>query len=897
METPLVLDVQRAVGDRYEILALAGSGSMGTVFRARHRALGHIVAIKVLDPEVAASEMRQARFHREASLAAALSHPNIVPVYEFDARDGITFLIMPFVRGSTLADLGGRIRGDAQAVLRVLWDVGAALDYAHQHGVIHRDVKPSNVLIEEDTGRALLTDFGVARKRSVSESSLTAPGSVIGTLDYMAPEQVAGRDVDGRADLYSLAVIGFELLTGTRPAPGSERSALAKIVARPLGDLASAQAFVTVLAREPDDRPATARDWLSKIERARRWRRPVLAAVGAALVLLIAAGFVIRPWWKSPPRAPSLAVMPFTVLGTAPYPPAQLPAYFISRFSPVPKLGEVLSFGKVLAQAGQDAPSSGDAEAAARRLGARYFIRGNVEFAADGQVTLTTTLYEVGRKKPRRSGTATGSVDRLSDVMDQAWAKLLPNFAPNPYGTIPRGKEAIAAYFNAEDAFRAGDYREAREAYQRVIELDSTCSVAHLRLALVAGQVDASEAGFGAALTGAWQHETGLSPADSVLLEGFSLLVRRGDGWSAAERFRRATELAPEYAHTWFAQGEFVYHFGNLFGEPLSEAEDAFNRVLDLDPTFEPAIAHLISLTYMLHNDHRETERLMRDYLRADSVSVVAEAVGIADTLLFGSLSGRGRLLHDVERHSPTALQFLAFQAAIFGDEAARRGPTRRILAALQHRATTDPQRVQALRMSIAANLRNGWADSAQTLLRRVFQGAALRERDEWLVLAHVSGLPSLGPWRDAAERLDQERLPSTDDESTRHWLLARAGIRPAVHRAALQQLATDSSPLPLSLSLDLAAREAVAGHDTAKALALWDTATQRYSVLAVPLGLVNSLWPIRLEVVRVSLASGDMRRAEATCGTFDTLIGYADQAAWPEVERLCAPWRQPRTI
>jgi len=887
-----VLDVQRAVGDRYDILAPAGKGSMGVVFRARHRVLGHIVAIKVLDPEVAASEMRQARFQREAALAAALSHPNIVPVYEFDTRHGITFLIMPFVRGSTLAELGARIRGNTPTVLRILWDVGTALDFAHEHGVIHRDVKPSNILIEEETGRALLTDFGVARREQVSESSLTAPGSVIGTLDYMAPEQVAGQDVDGRADLYSLAVVGFELLTGTRPASESDPSALAKIAARSLSDPASAQALVSALAREPRQRPATARAWLAKIERARRWRRPVLAAAAAVVVILIVAGLVIRPWWKSPTVAPSLAVMPFTVLGTAPYPPAQLPAYFISRFSPVPKLGEVLSFGKVLAQTGQDPPSSSEAEAAAQRLGARYFIRGNVEFSSDGQATLTTTLYEVGHKKPRRSGTASGPVDRISDVMDQAWAKILPDFAPNPYGTIPRGKEAIAAFFNAEDAFRSGDYREAREDYRRVIELDSSFAVAHLRLALVAAQVDASEAGFGAALTGAWQHETGLSPADSVLLEGFSLLVRRGDGWSAAERFKRATDMAPEYAHAWFAQGEFVYHFGNLFGEPLSEAEEAFNRVLDLDPSFEPAIAHLISLSYLLHTDHRETERLMQAYLRADSVSVVAEAVGIADTILFGTLAGRGHLLQDIERHSPTALQFLAFQSAVFGSEATRRGVTRRILAALAHRSTTDQQRVQALRMGVAADLRNGWTDSAQLLLRKAFPGAATRERDQWLVLAHVSGLPSLGAWRDAAQRLDASGLTETEDQPTVHWLLARAGVRPEQHAAALQQLAADSSPLPLSLSLDLAAREALAQRDTLKALTLWDTATRRYSVLAVPLGLVTSLWPLRLEIVRVSAARGDTSRAEPTCGTFDTLIGYVDQVATREVERLCAPWR-----
>ena len=199
--TPPPEDVQRAVGARYEVLALAAAGGMGAVFRARHRALGHFVAIKVLPPDIAASEMRQARFKREAALAASLSHPHIVPVYEFDTSKGITFLIMPFVHGRTLETCGRRAT-DLASVRRVLREVGAALDFAHERGIVHRDVKPSNILIEKDTNRALLADFGVARAEESALSTLTAPGTPIGTLAYMAPEQMAGSaELDGRADL------------------------------------------------------------------------------------------------------------------------------------------------------------------------------------------------------------------------------------------------------------------------------------------------------------------------------------------------------------------------------------------------------------------------------------------------------------------------------------------------------------------------------------------------------------------------------------------------------------------------------------------------------------------------------------------------------------------------
>ncbi|PYP43596.1 MAG: hypothetical protein DMD42_09635, partial [Gemmatimonadetes bacterium] len=496
MQTPDLEAVQRAVGDRYEVLSLAGIGGMGAVFRARHRTLGHIVAVKVLPPDVAASAMRHERFRREATLGASLDHPNIVRVYDFETREGISFLIMTFVRGDTFEErLRGTARVPTDQILRMVREIADALGYAHRRGIVHRDVKPSNILLDEDSGRALLADFGIARVEGAGESSLTQPGAAIGTPGYMAPEQAASGRVDGRADLHSLAAVAFEALGGGPPAFKADRAGLVRTLrtARPGLSTRLATALVAPLAEQPNDRPATAAAWLAALGRAevRPWRpwaaAGLIAVVGAgALRLLLGSHGACQLPRDAPAR---LAVMPFAILGTPPYPASQLPEYFISRFRPVERLGEVVSFGRVAAQIASEHPSNEEAQALACRLGAKFFVQGSVAYVGP-TLTLQATLYEGGRA--RRSAKAEGRVGaEESEVMDRVWAGLYPEFTPGPDATLPNGgPEALAAYLNAEAAFRRGDYRTARDEYTRVIRADTGFAIGRLRLALVAAQVD-----------------------------------------------------------------------------------------------------------------------------------------------------------------------------------------------------------------------------------------------------------------------------------------------------------------------------------------------------------------------------------------------------------------------
>jgi eukaryotic-like serine/threonine-protein kinase len=202
-----------------------GRGGMGVVYRGVDVKLDRPVAIKVLPEALGDVPDVRERFLREARTAARLSHQNIVPIYRADELHGVVFIVMAFVDGESLGErLASRGALPAQEVLPILRDVARALDNAHALGIVHRDVKPENILIDRKTGRAMVTDFGIAR---VAEAKpLTATGQVLGTVHYMSPEQVSGDAVDGRSDLYSLGVVGFRALTGRLPFDNESASAV-----------------------------------------------------------------------------------------------------------------------------------------------------------------------------------------------------------------------------------------------------------------------------------------------------------------------------------------------------------------------------------------------------------------------------------------------------------------------------------------------------------------------------------------------------------------------------------------------------------------------------------------------------------------------------------------------
>jgi DNA-binding transcriptional regulator YhcF (GntR family)/predicted Ser/Thr protein kinase len=268
--------IERAVGAQYEILRLLGQGAMGAVYLAREHLLERLVAVKVLKSELVHGDARE-RFIREARTAAKLTHPFIVPLYSFGQADDTLFYIMGYVDGESLEERLRRVgRVKPEETRRLLTELADALDYAHTIGIVHRDIKPDNVLIDRATGKAVLTDFGIAKVQA-GGTQITRTGMIVGTPLYMSPEQAAGdREVDGRTDIYSLGVIGYRMLTGRPPYEGdSIQELFVKQVSQappPIdpadGDIPDELAWTVMrcLEREPSRRWASAasfRDALS----------------------------------------------------------------------------------------------------------------------------------------------------------------------------------------------------------------------------------------------------------------------------------------------------------------------------------------------------------------------------------------------------------------------------------------------------------------------------------------------------------------------------------------------------------------------------------------------------------------------------------------------------------
>ncbi len=281
---------------RYTILETIGRGAMGVVYKARDPLIGRTLAIKTITLSGLLSQEQmaefKARFFREAQAAGVLHHPNIVTIHDVGVENDVPFMAMEFVEGASLAKLlkdGGRLK--VEEAVHVVRQVAEGLAYAHEHGIIHRDIKPDNILLETGTGRAVIADFGVAH---VTTSELTRTGEILGTPFFMSPEQVLGDSLDGRSDLFSLGVVFYLMLVGRRPFKGDTISSVCYHIVHGLAEplppdpaipAALASVIETMLCKNPAGRYPDGRALVQALDNAFAQTRAAAALSDATLDL------------------------------------------------------------------------------------------------------------------------------------------------------------------------------------------------------------------------------------------------------------------------------------------------------------------------------------------------------------------------------------------------------------------------------------------------------------------------------------------------------------------------------------------------------------------------------------------------------------------------------------
>ncbi len=757
----------------YEILGELGHGGMGWVFLGRDVRLGRLAALKVLPPIGALRPAMVERFQREAETAARLSHPHIVPVYGAGGGAEAPYFAMAYVEGETLAtrlEREGALR--PEEALRIAREVGDALAYAHGQGVVHRDIKPQNILLERETRRALVADFGVAR--ALDADPVTRTGVAVGTPGYMAPEQASGGDVDSRADQYALGLVCYEMFTGRRfeadfsswPADPTMVRAALRTGGRVSASAAAAIGRATALRR--DDRFPDLPDFLAALEgssAARRGRRRWMVAAGVAAVALAA---VVGPRLRgargrseaAPAQGPGVALLAFDGDSAAADSLMPMLRYQLGGFATAR-----VADPRVFDPPRGSPPGSDDVRQAARRAGAGWIVHGLIagppaarEILVRAVAVASARVEDLGRVRVGAMGLAAADSVVLLVARSEAGRALglAPAGAP-----LPRSPEAAQAFAAAEEAFRRADYGGAAREYGRVARLDTGYVLARYKGFLASLQAEPTEAGVREAVRAIRGIVGRVGARERELLSAYLVLFDSGDVAGAERRLARLVAADPTFLDGWFALGEVRYHFGALAGIPPDSAEAAFLRALALWPGAAPAEMHLVALDLWFARVAPARERMAR-YLAVDSTSSVARAMQLGTLVLFGSLEERravlGRLGDLDERvlelggitgvavaRDRTDLTFmrLGFQ------ELARSGRSRRV-------------RGEAANFVVATLLAEGrWSDARRELARYRAELPDDPELGRWPRVAAALGFVGAPPERTGAvPRLDAARVP-----------------------------------------------------------------------------------------------------------------------------------------
>ncbi len=670
MAVELAEQLQASLGSSFTIGRELGGGGMSRVFLADDNSLGRAVVIKVLMPELAAG-VNAERFKREVQLSARLQHPHIVPVLSAGEVDGLPYYVMPFVKGESLRARLASGPLSIQETVSVLADVAKALAYAASDGIVHRDIKPDNILLSG--GAATVADFGIAKaisaaRQAESGETLTSLGTSLGTPAYMAPEQVAGDpNVDQRADIYSLGCVAYEMLTGQTPFAGKspQQMLAAHVMERPVpvaerraGIPPSLATLVSrCLEKEPAARPQSASELVMQLETSgtqevvappvpARARSKVPTWAVVAGVLIVGAGAV--PAYRAVRRPAaatgvvSVAVAPFEVLD---------PQLALWKEGMVDVLSRNLDGAGPLRSVPPNVSikrweGHGDRSVAVtfgKRVGAQLVVYGQIQPAGRDLVDAKAWVVDTrGDAQPVEVGLR-DSTARMDRVTDSLSVKLLAAISRNrPIGaarlaSLGSGSlPAIKAFLQGSQFFRRTQWDSAAASFKEAVALDSTFGIAYLHLAQSIGwsRGSANPEAIASYRQAGRLVRPGLSPHDSLMLTAVGHYASvGGNGPRNPSETRQAiaameatTVRYPNDPEAWYLLADMRYHSDPKLTD--REALSYFDRSIAADSDFAPAYIHAIELAYRYGP---EVGRRYADaYLRRDPRDFEGEGIRFA---------------------------------------------------------------------------------------------------------------------------------------------------------------------------------------------------------------------------------------------------------------------------
>lgn len=575
MTASLLERLRAALAPHYSVERELASGGMGTVFLGRDQGLDRPVAIKLLRPEIATAEHAE-RFLREARILARLSHPNIVPIHQVGETDGLFYYVMDYLTGETLYQRLTRGTLSPAEATSLALDLLSALAAAHHQGVVHRDLKPGNILLVE--GRAVLTDFGVAKSLNPTDITLSHTDTRPGTLSYMAPEQLTGAAVSPRTDLYALGIVLFEALTDRRwwirdQQAQTDWSGVPRRLERVLRK---------ALAWSPEGRWGSAAEMREALTR----RRQVPGVVLAALILALAVWFGVKHRQPTPMPHTSteglVAILPVeanpgldTVISE------DLTLLMQAELEEVLPL---LSDRQVFHLAREIAADSG------RSLGLRAMVKGRLA-GTPSALQLQLTIIQPGHDPQRLTVDGdTASRDSMSyKATQQILFALVPELHDfNPAKGFSRNPRAMAAFVEGLRDFREDRWMEAQRAFEGALAIDSNFAMGSWRLVNVRRW---RRVPFGIDVGKLYrEHRDEFGDRDQ-------LLIRAQTESDLMKRFTDYATAVHGYAYDGYAAllyADELFHRGPLAGLPLKQAVNMFETAVQVDSLLAPAYDHII---------------------------------------------------------------------------------------------------------------------------------------------------------------------------------------------------------------------------------------------------------------------------------------------------------------